>query len=44
MAVRHQIIWNNFQAELTECLAHLVLHARRRICGVASAFCRMSFV
>lgn len=21
--VRHQIIWNNFQAELTECLAHL---------------------
>jgi hypothetical protein len=37
MAVRHQIFWNNFQAELTECLAHLVVHVRRQSCGVASA-------
>ncbi len=43
-AVRHQIIWNRFRFELTECLAHLVCHVRRRPCGVASGVVRMSFV
>jgi len=42
--VRHQIIWNRFRFELTECLAHLVCHVRRRPCGVASGVVRMSFV
>jgi len=42
--VRRQINWDWVRFELREYLAHLVVDVRRRICCVASAFCRMSFV
>lgn len=37
LPVRRQINWDCVRLELTECLAHLVVHVRRRPCGVASA-------
>jgi hypothetical protein len=37
VSVRRQINWDWLWLELTEYLAHLVVHVRRRLCGVASA-------
>jgi len=42
--VRRQMIWDRWPYEITEALAHLVGDLRRRLCGVASAGARWSFV
>ena len=42
--VRRHMLWDNFQAELGEYLAHLVGLIMRRTCGVASAGFRASVV
>ena len=44
LAVRRHMLWDNFQAELGEYLAHLVGLIMRRTCGVASAGFRASVV